>query len=160
PVSPEGWRNYLINRAEELEREARLAEAHATPFEMVLAKVKGNTSMIVLKVWCEGKTDIPVLREFLQKNGVTGVVFDSVGGWGNFDAKEPERLRDGCRQVFVVMDGDNGRHLRKKNKPLTDLAKRVQKRLEPLGIPLRVLEMYGIENYFSQKACEEVLGRD
>jgi hypothetical protein len=45
-------------------------------------------------------------------------------------------------------------------KPLTDIARTQKKRLVRLGVPLEVLERYGIENYFPQKALEAVTGKN
>ena len=66
----------------------------------------------------------------------------------------------GCKGAIVVMDGDEGRHLHKRNRPLTALAKREKARLAASGVELFVLNRYGIENYFSKSAMESVLGRD
>jgi hypothetical protein len=86
---------------------------------------------------------------------------DFVGGWPNLLSKEePERWLDGCRQAVIIMDGDIGRKLHKRNEPLTDAAKAVQRRFKGHAITLHVLRRYGIENYFPQHACEAVLKRD
>jgi hypothetical protein len=58
------------------------------------------------------------------------------------------------------MDGDNGRELKEEGKPLSRLAKNAKRKLEPLGILFGVLERYGIENYFSPRAYEAVIGKD
>ncbi len=159
--APESWRVHLMNRADEYDREARLQEARATPFDVVIAKLKGTTSMISLKVWVEGKTDRPVYKTFLAKRGLSiPVIFDSFGGWGNLVTKEPERLRDGCRAVIVIADGDVTRQLRKRKRPLTAQAKKIGGDLARIGIPLHALMRASIESYFVREACERVLRRD
>lgn len=58
------------------------------------------------------------------------------------------------------MDGDIGRKLSKKNRPLTDQARLIDRRFTNHPITLRVLQRYGIENYLPQHAYQTVLGRD
>jgi hypothetical protein len=158
--SPEGWRVAQTNIADTYDKEARLARAVSIPFDKVIRKLVGNTSLITMKVWCEGKTDVPVIRELMRNIGVSEIVYDNVNGWPGLQGKQPERLLDGCREVFVVMDGDLGRTLSKRQKPLTKLAREIKQRLDQHAIPLRVLERYGIENYFSRTALESVLSMD
>jgi hypothetical protein len=58
------------------------------------------------------------------------------------------------------MDGDEGRLLQKPGKPLTKLAKAEQARLSAHAITFRVLERYGIENYFPRAAMERIVKVD
>lgn len=58
------------------------------------------------------------------------------------------------------MDGDIGRKLTKKNQPLTDHAKAVERRLANHPLTLQVLRRYGIENYLPRHAYEAALKRD
>ena len=84
-----------------------------------------------------------------------------MGGWPNLLSKaDPERWLDGCQEAVIVMDGDMGRHLRKSKKPLTQEARKAKRMLRGYPIRLHVLKRYGIENYFSQRACEKLLQRD
>ena len=119
--------------------------------------------MIAVKVYTEGPTDRPVFRWLLELTGEHELArtVDYVGGWPNLLSEtNPERWLDGCHEAVIVMDGDEGRHLRKRKKPFTKQAKRAKRMFRNYPITLHVLERYGIENYFSQRACEEVLQRD
>jgi hypothetical protein len=60
----------------------------------------------------------------------------------------------------MVLDGDVGRHWKKRGKPYTKVAKEERLKLASLPINLRILERYGIENYFPQEAFEKLLGTD
>ena len=60
----------------------------------------------------------------------------------------------------MIMDGDDGRKLDLEPPPLTDLAREQTARLRAVGVELRVLECFGIENYFPREAVEKVLQRD
>jgi hypothetical protein len=60
----------------------------------------------------------------------------------------------------MVLDGDEGRHLRKRGKPYTKLAREECRKLSGVPIDLRILERYGIENYFPQQVFEKVIGAD
>ena len=159
--APESWRAAQISNAISQESDARIEAAQQTPFENVIRKLKGNTSFGRLKLYCEGQTDIPVFRELLhQCTDVPDVLIDSVGGWNGLKAKDPELMLLGAKAVAVVMDGDNGRHLSTPGRPLTATGEGEMKRLTARGIKFYVLERYGIENYFPQRAIEKIVGRD
>jgi adenylate kinase family enzyme len=159
-TAPASWRQYQLNLVSQYAREARMLRGKATPFESILTRLKVTTSMIALKVWCEGATDVPVFARLFDMYDVHDVVLDIVGGWPGLMNREPERWLDGCREAIIVMDGDNGRVLTKRQKPLTPAAKNAYRSLSSLPIRLYVLERYGIENYFPRSGCEKVLGRD
>jgi hypothetical protein len=117
--------------------------------------------MQLLKVWCEGPTDVPVFKALLEQiPDVPKVLFDFVGGWGNLVNKDPHNFEHGCKEAFIVMDGDLGRRLGRKDRPLTKQAKEQEKRLVGFPVELHVLKRYGIENYFPKAILEAVIGRD
>ena len=137
----------------ELEQIARVEEAQRTQFDAVLLKLRGSTSADRLCVVCEGSTDEPVFRKLLaQVQDVPEVLFDWTGGWPGLVNKDPNVFLRGAKAVIVVMDGDDGRKLRKENRPLTRMAKKQGARLKTAGVELRVLRRYGIENYFPRRA--------
>ena len=161
--SPTPWRSHQQSSVIEYERNARIQEARNWPFDAVLAKLKRNTSMIAVKVYTEGSTDRPVFKSLLKLVGEHELArtVGSVGGWPNLLAEtDPERWLDGCYEAVIVMDGDVGRHLRRRKKPFTNQAKKAKRKLRKYLITLHVLKRYGIENYFSPQACEAILLRD
>jgi hypothetical protein len=163
PVTPDAWREVQEVRATEYEREARLRQAQATPFERIIGRLRRATTLGMFKIWCEGLTDGPTIDEFVLKMpGATelGIVTDSLGGWNNILSPNwrPDRLRDGCHDLVVLLDGDKGRDFTAAGNPLNANALRVQRILAAVGVELFVLERYAVENYFSQPACETVLG--
>jgi hypothetical protein len=127
-----------------------------------LEKLKTSTSLIALKIWVEGKTDLPVYDKLLRDAGETNLAdtLDVVGGWPMLSNRPPERWLDGCREAIIIMDGDSGRRLNKRKKPYTTVAKKAFEALHRLPIKLYVLERYGIENYFTRGALEAATGRD
>jgi hypothetical protein len=160
-VVPEKWRRWQQLQVLEQERQARIEESQRTPFDEVLKKLKGATSLNRLVVMCEGATDIAVYDELVgQCEEVPEIVFGDVGGWSGLRNKDPNFLLLSGKEVMVVMDGDEGRKLSKKNQPLTDMAREQHARLAKYGIELRVLRRYGIENYFPKAAVQRVLGID
>jgi hypothetical protein len=160
-AAPPGWRHYWQAQAIEQERTARIERAQRSPFEAVLHKLRGSTSADRLLVVCEGSTDEPVFRALLsQVPDVPEVLFDFVGGWPALAKKDPDGFLRGAKGAIVVMDGDNGRRLDKRNRPLTVIARQQERRLSAAGVELRVLQRYGIENYFPRAALESVLKRD
>jgi hypothetical protein len=158
-VTPANWQRWQQSQVIEQERAAVIEEGQQTPFDDVLKKLKGATSLNRLLVMCEGPTDIPVFQELVGQVGeVPEIMFDHVGGWSGLRQKDPNILLLISKAVIVVMDGDEGRKLSKRNRPLTDMAREQQRRLARCGIELRVLQRYGIENYFPQGATELVIG--
>lgn len=161
-LAPPAWRVMQVAQAIEQERTARIEAAQRTPFDDVLRKLKGSTSMNRLKVLHEGTTDRPVLKSLIDQVGtVPDIIFESVGGWGGLRAEpDPNMWLLGCKEATMVLDGDLGRHLKKRGKPYTKLAREERRKLSGVPIDLRVLERYGIENYFPQQVLERVIGAD
>ena len=62
PQTPPAWQQHFRQEADNLERAARIEAVQQTPFDQVIRKLKGATSMIRIKVWCEGSTDRPIFR--------------------------------------------------------------------------------------------------
>ena len=163
PITPVAWREIQELRATECERDARLLAARATPFERIIQRLRRATTLGMFKIWCEGETDGPTIDAFLAKlpgASELGIVTDSLGGWNRILSPNwrPDRLRDGCHDLVVLLDGDRGRNFGTPGHPLSADALRVREILQGLGVELIVLERYAIENYFSQHACEAVLG--
>jgi len=161
--TPPPWQDYFRQEADKLEREARIQAAQQTPFVEVIRKLKGATSMIVVKVWCEGLTDRPILRKLFRELGEEEIArtMGLIGGWPNLRAeREPEHWLDGCRQAIIIMDGDQGRDLSKSQAPLTEQAKDLQRHFADFPLTLHVLGRHGIEHYLPRHAYETVLGRD
>ena len=161
--TPADWREFQAVRAAEYEREARFREVQATPFERIIQRLRVTTTLGMFKVWCEGLTDGPTIDALLaQLPGATelGIVTDSLGGWNNILSPQwrPDRLRDGCHDLIVLVDGDKGRDYTTVGDPLHENATRICRILAEAGVDLIVLGRYGIENYFSQSACEAELG--
>lgn len=160
-VTPPNWQRWQLTQALEQERTATIEEGQRTPFDEVVKKLKGATSLNRLKVFCEGKTDIPVFDALIGQVGeVPEIVFGDVGGWPGLLDKEPDFLLLGSKAVIIVMDGDGGRQFSRSDRPLTETAEEEQSRLARHGIELHVLRRYGIENYFPRAAVEGVLGID
>jgi len=164
-VTPPGWKETLAARILRYEQELRYEKAQATPFETVLTKLTTKTSMKRVKVYCEGPSDLPVfqwLRDQFRTLGISDLSAQPIGGWHNILSPnyDFDPLWDGCRDVVMIMDGDKGRWLSEPGRPLSPNGVRLQSRLEAVGIKLHVLMRYGIENYFTQKAMEAVLGQD
>jgi len=160
-ITPPNWRRWQLSQALEQEQTATIEEGQRTPFDEVIKKLKGATSLNRLKVFCEGKTDIPVFEALIGEAGeVPEVVFGDLAGWPGLLDKDPNFLLLGCKAAIIVMDGDGGRQFSKSDRPLTDTADEERRRLARHGIELYVLRRYGIENYFPRDAVERVLGMD
>ena len=161
-LAPESWRIGQTRQAIEQERQARIEAAQRTPFENVLEKLRGATSINFLKLLCEGITDRPIFRSLLdQTTSTPNIIIQSVGGWsGLIGEPDPNLWLLGAKEAIMILDGDQGRYLTKRNKPESKLTKDERKRLAAFPVKLHVLERYGIENYFPQHALEKVLHID
>ena len=160
--APQDWRARQSSFALECEREAQLLAARSLPFARVLQMLKVSTSLITLKVYVEGSTDAPVYSQFLTELGEPELAasIDLVNGWPNLSNRSVDRWLDGCREAVLIMDGDVGRVFDKPGAPLSSDARKAFSAFQQRPIHLFVLERYGIENYFTQHAVEEVTGRD
>lgn len=160
--APEAWRPWQLTGAIEARQRARLAQAQTEEFQTVVTKLQRKSTEKLLKIWCEGITDLPALRAFVVK--VIGpredVVLQPLGGWGELiNPSWPlDRLWDGCLDVVVIADGDYGRDWTRTDRPLSDAGQALVRRLGAAGVSGFVLERYGIENYFEKAAVELVLG--
>lgn len=83
--TPQDWQDDFRQEAEKLERTGRIEQAQRTPFDEVIRKLKGSSSMILVKVWCEGSTDRPIFRTLFSAVGEADIArtLDFVGGWSN-----------------------------------------------------------------------------
>lgn len=165
PFAPADWHEVERLRAFEYERDARLRETQATPFDEIIRRLRRATTLGLFKIWCEGPTDGPTIDEFILKlPGAPDldIVTDSLGGWATILSASwrADRLADGCHDLIVLLDGDKGRDWTTAGYPPSHDGERVRQKLANAGVDLVVLERYGIENYFSQAACEAVLGGD
>jgi hypothetical protein len=161
--APASWQ--IRQRTLILEQEELLAidEARLSPFDRVLARLRHNTSSTRVKVWCEGINDEEVFRTLIERMSDVpiDVTIGNVHGWPGLQQEgDPNIWLANCKEAFIIMDGDNGRELRKAKKPLTDMARAEYAKVRGFPITLFVLERYGIENYLSQDAVEAVVGRD
>lgn len=161
-IAPPSWRFTQMAQAIEQERTAKIEAAQRTPFDNVLRRLKGSTSINRLRILCEGSTDRPIVESLTSQAGdFTNIAYGSVGGWGGLRAeRDPNGWILGCKEAIIIMDGDQGRRLEKRKKPYTKLAREEMKKLNGLPIHLRILERYGIENYFPQHVVEQVVGID
>jgi hypothetical protein len=162
-IAPTAWR--IRQRSLILEQEQLLAidDARLGPFENVLARLRSNTSSTRVKVWCEGVNDEQIFRILLERmsDAPIDVTVENVHGWpGLQQEKDPNAWLTECNEAFIIMDGDNGRKLKKHGRPLTPMARAELAKLRGFPITLLVLEKYGIENYLTQHAIEAMVGRD
>lgn len=164
PIAPVAWQDTQRLRALEYEHDARRQATQKTSIDDVVRKMTQKTTMKRLKVWCEGVNDVPVFdvlkREVLGAN-TREVVVQSLGSWPHLLNENYDfgRLLDGCYDAIVVIDGDRARDWSKPARPYGADTGRLQRALRAVGIPLFVLERYGIENYFPRNAVQAVLGQ-
>jgi hypothetical protein len=109
--APESWRPRQSAFALECERDGQILAAQSLPFDRVLALLRTSTSLIALKIYVEGSTDVPIYARLLTEMGEPDLAekIDVVGGWPSLLNRPVDRWLDGCREAVIIMDGDNGR---------------------------------------------------
>ena len=69
-------------------------------------------------------------------------------------------LGDGCHDFVILLDGDRAYDYTRPGLVERADARALLARLRRDGIEVKVLDRYGVENYFPRQAFEAVLGRD
>jgi hypothetical protein len=160
--TPESWRPRQSAFALECERDGQILAAQSLPFDRVLALLRTSTSLIALKIYVEGITDVPIYARLLTEMGEPDLAekIDVVGGWPSLLNRPVDRWLDGCREAVIIMDGDNGRVYGKTTPRYSPDARKAFLAFKHRPIRLYILERYGVENYFTQSAIEEVTKKD
>ena len=164
--APALWRPSLRLQALEMERDATIRVAQGVAFEGVLLRLGNATTLNRFKIWVEGPTDCTSVEELVRK--VPGaeylnIVVQALGGWNNIlhSQWKPLHLGDGCHDFIILLDGDGAYDydrspgLVEKNKARPFLERLRQDRIE-----FKVLDRYGLENYFPRHAFKTVMKHD
>ena len=163
--APMTWQPFLRQRALEMTRDATIRAAQGMAFEGVLRRLEGATTVNRFKIWVEGPTDCPSVEQLAQR--VPGaenlnIVVQSLGGWGTMLSPHwtPAHLGDGCHDFVILLDGDRAYDYGKLGLILRNDVRAFLARLRRDGVEVKILDRYGLENYFPQHAFETVMGRD
>jgi hypothetical protein len=159
------WQPILQARALELERDATIRLAQGAPFETVLRRLENARTLNRFKIWVEGPTDCMPVEDLARRMPGAehlNMVAQSLGGWGTILAAQwtPHPLGDGCHDFVMLLDGDGAYDYSRPGLVLKPEVRPFLARLQRDGIEVKVLDRYGLENYFPQHAFESVIGRD
>ena len=164
-AAPEPWRPSLRERALEMERDANIRQAQGVGLEGVLRRLENARTLNRFKIWVEGPTDCSSVEELVRK--VPGaenlnIVVQSLGGWGTMLSPHwtPEHLDDGCHDCAILLDGDRAYDYTKPGLAALHDVRDLLKKLQQTGIEFKVLDRYGLENYFPRHAFETVIGHN
>ena len=162
--APITWRPFLRRRALEMTRDATIRAAQGVAFEGVLRRLEGATTVNRFKIWVEGPTDCPSVEQLAQR--VPGaenlnIVVQSLGGWGTMLSPHwtPAHLGDGCHDFVILLDGDRAYDYARPGLIMRNDVRAFLARLRRDGIEVKVLDWYGLENYFPRHAFETVMER-
>ena len=163
--APETWRPSLRRWALEMERDATIRAAQGVAFEGVLQRLGNATTLNRFKIWVEGPTDCLSVEELAHK--VPGaenlnIVAQALGGWGTIRSRQwtPVHLGDGCHDFAVLLDGDGAYDYTRPGLVEQPDVRAFLARFRQDGIEVKVLDRYGLENYFPRHAFETVMERD
>lgn len=105
-----------------------------------------------LLIVVEGKTDVPIVDEFLRKLGIMqyyNINILSFGGINSISDIDYDVLTKNFNQIIILVDGDPN----KESKTARDIIQNKIKNFE--NIQLVILKGYGIENYLNVRAIRE-----
>ncbi len=161
----EAWRPSLRRWALEMTRDATIRAAQGVAFDRVLQRLGHATTLNRFKIWVEGPTDCPSVEELAHKvpgaeNLNIGV--QAFGGWNTILNRQwtPVHLGDGCHDFIILLDGDGAYDNTRPGLVTRSNARRFLARLRQNRIEFKVLDRYGLENYFPRQAFEAVMGCD
>ena len=163
--APAPWQPSLRQQALEMERDATIREAQGVEFEGVLRRLGNATTLNRFKIWVEGPTDCLAVEELAHK--VPGaeylnIVVQPLGGWATMRSPQWTHvpLGDGCHDYTILLDGDGAYDYKKGDLFMRPDARSFLRKFQQDGIEFKVLDRYGLENYFPQHAFETVMERD
>ena len=163
--APELWRPSLQQWALEMERDGTIRAAQGVAFDGVLRQLGNATTLNRFKIWAEGPTDCPSVEELTHK--VPGaenfdIVVQPLGGWATMLSPQwsPVYLGDGCHDFVILLDGDRAYDYTRPDPVMRRNVRPFLARLRQDRIEVKVLDRYGLENYFPQHAFETVMERD
>ena len=163
--APALWRPSLRQKALEMERDATIRAAQGVAFEGVLRRLGNATTLNRFKIWVEGPTDGPSVEELVRK--VPGaenlnIVVQSLGGWGTMLSPQwtPVHLGDGCHDFAILLDGDRAYDYTRPGLVTQPDVRAFLARFQQDGIEVKVLDHYGLENYFPRHAFETAMCSD
>ena len=163
--APEAWRPSLRRWALEMTRDATIRAAQGLAFEGVLQRLGNTTTLNRFKIWVEGPTDCPSVEELIHKvHGAEtlNIAVQPFGGLSTLlNPQWPlEHLADGCRDFAMLLDGDRAYDYTRDGLVERADVRALLARLRQGRIEVKVLERYGLENYFPQHVFETVIGHD
>ncbi len=90
------------------------------------------------------------------------IVVQALGGWGTMLSRQwtPVHFGDGCHDFTILLDGDGAYDYTRPGPVTRSNARRFLARLRRDRIEVKVLDRYGLDNYFPRHAFEAVMGRD
>ena len=163
--APAPWQPSQRGLALEMERDGTIRAAQGVAFEGVLRRLENATTVNRFKIWVEGPTDCPSVETLAHK--VPGaenlnIVVQPLGGWGTILSPKwrPMQLGDGCHDFAILLDGDGAYDYARPGLVERDKTRPFLERLRRDRIEFKVLDRYGLENYFPRHAFETVLDRN
>ena len=163
--APEAWRASLQRWALEMTRDGTIRAAQGLAFDRVLQRLGNATTLNRFKIWVEGPTDCPSVEELIHKvpgAETLNIAVQPFGGVSTLlNPQWPlEHLADGCRDFAMLLDGDRAYDYTRDGLVERADVRAFLARLRQDRIEVKVLDRYGLENYFPQHVFETVIGRD
>ncbi len=159
------FRQRMTRIREQIDQKQLLGKGRVESIDVAIKKIQQIKSPKLVVIYCEGETDAPVCKKFVEEYKVKGILsseveilIDHMNGWPNvmsWKGRYNEWIRMRNQDLIIVLDGDTDYFKDNRPKPgVEDLLREWQL----LGITNRILSRPGIELYFPKRIIEEAHG--
>lgn len=159
------FRQRMSRIREQIDQKQLLGKGKVESIDVAIKKIQQIKSPKLVVIYCEGDTDAPVFKKFVEEYRAKGILsseveilIDHINGWPNvmsWKGRYNEWIRMRNPDLIVVLDGDTDYF--KDNKPKPDVEDLLREwRL--LGIRNCILSRPGIELYFPKRIIAETHG--
>ena len=159
------FRQRMSRIREQIDQKVLLGKGKVESIDVAIKKIQQIKSPKLVVIYCEGETDAPVFKKFVEEYRAIGILsseveilIDHMNGWPNvmsWKGRYNEWIRMRNQDLIIVLDGDPDYF--KDNRPKPDVEDLLRE-WQLLGIRNRILSRPGIELYFMKKLVEEVHG--
>jgi hypothetical protein len=159
------FRQRMTRIREQIDQKQLLGKGKVESIDVAIKKIQQIKSPKLVVIYCEGETDAPVFKKFVEEYRAKGILCSEVEilinhmyGWPNvmiWKGRYNEWIRMQNQDLIIILDGDPDYF--KDNRPNAEVEELLRE-WQLLGIRYRILSRPGIELYFPKKIIEEAHG--
>jgi hypothetical protein len=159
------FRQRMTRIREQIDQKVLLGKGKVESIDVAIKKIQQIKSPKLVVIYCEGETDGPVFKRFIEEYKAKGILspeveilIDQMNGWPNvmsWKGRYNEWIRTRIQDLIIVLDGDTDYF--KDNRPKPDVEDLLRE-WQLWGIRNHILSRPGIELYFPKRIVEEAHG--